>query len=45
MMNMKDVRSGQEMECVDTIILLSTSWPTHAGKVVVFVEFCQLPAR
>ena len=40
-MNMKDARSGQEMECVDTIMLASTSWLTLAGKVVEFVDFCQ----
>ena len=40
-MNMKDARSGQEMECVDIIMLASTSWLTLAGKVVEFVDFCQ----
>ena len=60
MMNMKDVRNGQERDIVglaildvpggkgmimmDYIVMLlmlvSTSWPTHAGKVVVFVDFC-----
>ena len=60
MMNMKDVRNGQERDIVGLAILdvpggngmmmflivmflmlVSTSWPTHAGKVVVFVDFCQ----
>ena len=40
-MNMKDARSGQEMECADIIMLASTSWHTLAGKVVEFVDFCQ----
>ena len=44
-MNMKDARSGQEMECVDTIMLASTSWLTLAGKVVEFVDFYQHLSR